>query len=760
MRSLYGYTPAGRTTRCLCIVFTLTITILLYSLFRMSVVSTRRLELYSTQRKPPRPQWEDFKFLQRYYGGLRSLVPRSQNIPEYPRVEGNAEPSSRSGTIQRPPTTQSEATTRSAPFNPYPDYSSSAYLSEYAPAKDCFTELGLNQKIPAVQVYAGVPRGFPDAVMGSSDVLGLRDDVCYDRFGRLGPYGLGYGMRNGGTGAGLHGDREGIEDVWAETGQFDFRGIKWADLQQRCLAANLHRFEARDEGSHHARLKSRTVDVKVDDNEASEADGERPSDKATPLSPARPINSSDASTGTLGAKLLSRTAFVIRTWSTFRYTQEDVLFLRAIISELSLASRGEYTVHLLIHVRDDNLQIWANEELYQHVLHESLPEEFWGLGTLWTERQMGLIYGGLQESFFRGLPVHGVYRSSFMPMQWFAHQHPEYDHFWHWEMDARYTGHYYHLLDKIGSWAKQQPRKGLWERNGRFYVPSVHGSWEDFKQMVRVQTEMGTNNPNNIWSAIKPDHDHGSSGSTRTTTTPHGDKPIWGPEKAFEDAADSSNTAYDKVPPSSYDQDKYEWGVDEDADLITLNPIFDPDGTTWILADDVTGYDRSPNSGGFPPRRASIVTTARLSRRLLHAMHDETAMKRRSMFSEMWPASCALHHGLKAVYAPHPVFIDRAWPTTAYLAATFNGGRNGATGGARTSVFGDRQHNFNGTTFYYNAEFAGSLWRRWLGLKVNRQGGEEIERLGADGRMCLPGILLHPIKRVRLIIEGSMGNGP
>jgi hypothetical protein len=137
-------------------------------------------------------------------------------------------------------------------------------------------------------------------------------------------------------------------------------------------------------------------------------------------------------------------------------------------------------------------------------------------------------------------------------------------------------------------------------------------------------------------------------------------------------------------------------------------------------------------------------------------MHRETALHRHSMFSEMWPGSCALHHGLKAVYAPHPVYIDRRWPTS-YLAAVFNNGLHGASGAARTSVFSDeRQHNFLGTSWYYHAGFPGNLWKRWLGYKVDGDGGE-MEEVEGEGRMCLPGMLLHPVKHVDLIYEHREG---
>jgi Protein of unknown function (DUF3405) len=415
--------------------------------------------------------------------------------------------------------------------------------------------------------------------------------------------------------------------------------------------------------------------------------------------------------------------------------------LRSIISELSLLSGGEYVVHFLIQVHDDNAPIWSDDESYDRFLRDALPEEFRGMGTLWTERQMGLIYGGLEETWTRDLPVHGVYRSTFMPLQYFAHQHPEYDFFWNWEMDVRNTGHWYHLVDEVAKWAKAQPRKFLWERNSRFYVPSQHGSWGDFSQLAKFQTEYGTSSANNIWSGLK------AGGKKTPGEKLEGDRPVWGPERPLDDNVEFET---DPVPPTSHEQDKYSWGVGEDADLITFNPIFDPDGTEWLLSEDTSGYNKER---GQPPRRAAIITLSRLSKKLLTTMHRETSLNRHTMFSEMWPASCALHHGLKAVYAPHSEYLDRRWPTN-YLASIFNGGRNGASGGARTSVWSEsRIHNFQGTTWYYNAVFPETLWNRWLGYKYRDEGGEAFE-VNGEGRMCLPAMILHPIKRVDLVIEG------
>ncbi|KAF2256502.1 hypothetical protein BU26DRAFT_513314 [Trematosphaeria pertusa] len=731
--SAYSYRNPRAFSRYLGLAVGSTLLLFMFFLLNRSWASIRAAELGLHKQPPPPPVWESFPFLKRYHGGIRTLISREKNAPEYPRKE-DIDPEMPADEVKKdaPKEKRKEGGNIPPPvaFNPYPDYKSLGYVDTYGPVETCYLDANETVTIPSLRVYEGVTEGMPDNIMGSYDLLGLRNDVCFERFGRLGPYGMGYSKRRGGTGAAMEGDREGIEEVWAETPEVDFREVKWGEVLDRCLEKNKGRFKAMPRGRNHF---FQSMATKGPDAETLESDGEEkryPNDTVR-VQPKAQYN-----------KLLPRTAVLIRTWTGYNYDDEDIMYLRALISELSIASGGEYQVHFLIHVKDDNKQIWAEEEVYQEVLKNALPEEFAGMGTLWSERQMGLIYGGVEDSMYRNLPVHGAYRSTYMPVTYFAHQHPEFDYFWHWEMDVRYTGHYYHLFKQIGEWADKQPRKGLWERSSRFYVPAVHGSWEDFSQMVRVQTEHGTNSKANAWSSHLPPNPHMPEPETQKP-----EKPIWGPELPLDYPDIEIDDAV--KPPTGITEDKYEWGVDEPADLIVLNPLFDPDHTNWILAEDVTGYNRSQ---GFPPRRTAINTSGRLSRRLLETMHREQSIHRHTMFSEMWPASCALHHGLKAVYAPHPVFIDRKWPAQ-YLAAIFNNGRNGASGGARLSVFSDeRQHNFLGTTWYYHAGFAPNLWKRWLGYKVDNDGGEE-EELAGEGRMCLPAVLLHPVKQVDLIQE-------
>ncbi|KXT07016.1 hypothetical protein AC578_7200 [Pseudocercospora eumusae] len=729
--------PRRRFSRYFTLAITAVLLIFICYLIRSSWASRAEVRLGLKKPPPPPPAWEQFPFLKRYHGGIRTLVSRKENTPEYPvdndeevrrlQEEALRQKEQQDLEVSKEKGFQKRDALGSLRFDPY---KTSNVNGDFEPPVKCYLDNKTKLEIPQLLSYQGVTKGFPNPVMGSYDIFGLRDDVCFERYGRLGPYGYGYSRKFGGSGAGMEGEKAGSEQVWeGYEEEVNYKNVEWSEAQERCIKDNAHRFKPTPKLQRNHFFTSMATG-----GPAKEKSGE---DKG----PEKTLS---------GKQYLNRTAVIIRTWWDYNYDDEDLFYLRALVNELNLHSGAEYDVHFLIHVKDDNMQIWADEDTYQRVLNDALPAEFRGMGTLWSERQMGLIYGGVAESFYRDLPVHGAYRSTYMPMQYFAHMHPEYEFLWHWEMDIRYTGNFYHLFKQVSQWAKQQPRKGLWERNGRFYIPAEHGTWEEFKQMVRVQTQHGTAQKASVYGKL------GADAGTKhplDEESRRAENAIWGPLRPTGEGDETDLPDSDPQPPTTFDKDNYEWGVGEEADFITFNPLFDPHNTNWILAEDVTGYNTTQ---GYPPRRTAIITASRLSRRLLETMHRETALKRHTMFSEMWPGSCALHHGYKAVYAPHPVYIDRAWPTS-YLAAIFNNGVNGAAGGARTSVFSDeRQHNFLGTTWYYHAGFSPNLWKRWLGFKVDNDGGEEYEKAN-EGRMCLPAMLLHPVKQVDLIYEHREG---
>ncbi|KAI0200216.1 hypothetical protein F4808DRAFT_430063 [Astrocystis sublimbata] len=776
----YFYRLPNKVIRYLCFGLVSFIILLILTLARASHNENRAHADGTTTKKPSPPHiWEAYPKLTRYYGGIRTLVSVSENKPEYPRAEDEVALDKLPKVATTPKS--GEALARGiGPSKEFDAHPKSVFQTKPEPIKACFLDSDHKVRVPPIRYYEGRTSGFPEPVLGAHDIFGFPEDICFERYGRYGAYGLGYSTRTGGFGTGEHGDREGSESTWQTVPRVDWRSMNWAEAQQRCYKANAERYKPLPDRqpTPHGFFVDDIISPKVLANRDIVPESEIPKghtipdEKVTPEdpldeTPVPDVGDTEASTPAVpvmeekpkGAKgnVLPRTAVVVRCWDEFLWREEDVMNMRSLITELVLATGGRYDVHLLVQVKNDAAHpIWADSNVYKRRIDEAIPAEFRGLVTLWTETQMLALYQGIFDLWARGpdLPVHGVYRGLQMAMQYFAYMHPEYDYYWQWEMDIRYTGHYYDLFSKMEKWAKEQPRKGLWERNSRFYVPSVHGSWEDFKQMSRVQTEIGVKGADNIWDGV-PGHEKDSN---------IGDKPIWGPERA-KDPKDWLEPDNDPVPPTSYEKDKYVWGVGDEADFITLNPMFDPERTTWGLSDDITGYNEADGIGK-PPRRAQIITASRLSRTLLLTMHKETAFLKHHAFPEMWPGTVALQHGFKAVYVPHPVYIDREWPTEV-LAQTLNNGKNGATGGSRSSVFGDREHNLEGLTWFYRNAFSPDLYRRWLGLSVENVGGEEWELVvdqskndtsieemrGGEGRMCLPPMLLHPVKDVQLPVE-------
>lgn len=590
-----------------------------------------------------------------FYNGVRSLVKLSHWLPE------------QQASAQTNITVYDHVPMTPVMADPY-HFTSEKYLADHYAVNACYLDEAEQVLAPDVFAYNGVPANMSVPYWGTYENIHLTPDLCWERFGRMGPYGYSYKKSEGGLGLSEKSDYIGVDHTTDLFDKIDYRKVDWGNAQRTCFEKNKHRF----------------------DPTLKPADGKP-------------------------KKQVSRTAFVLRTWTGYKYDDIQLLSLRAMINELSLKSGGEYDVHLLVHVKDETIPIWASDKIYQETLRKHVPEEFWGIATLWSVPLMKLYYPGFvptEQSFENdsGGDIYGVYRSAHFALQWFSQQHQEYDFFWNWEMDVRYTGHYYEFHHGVSQWAEMQPRKLLWERSQRFWIPALHGSWENFTQMVEEETLQS------------------------------GEDPIWGPVKFPTSGLGMVASPNGTTPPTSFQEDNYEWGVGEAADLIVFDPYFDPAKTNWPFRLDVTGYNRTLEP---PPRRTAIITIARLSKRLLNVMHEETYGTRHSMFPEMFPPSIALHHGLKAVYAPHPVYFDRKWPLD-IMDRTFNRPQ-----APHESPFGWGEHNMLGGSFYYNSGFSGALWRRWLGAKENGEGGREFEEKNS-GRMCLRGILHHPIKYERV----------
>ena len=632
-----------------------------------------------------------------FYNGIKMLVPPSESISDQEYIRLNTTAMDRYGDDDSHFTLPDSPPLDPVVMNPYPDYKSSEYLKNYDPIQDCYMDEDETVPVPDVYAYPGTPQGMTDPAFGNHEELGLSPGMCFDRVGRFGPYGYGYDINEGGSGVGLGKSLEhsGAEKVWKMAERrlgkkIDYRTVNWGKAQGRCLEKNKARFNTS-------------------------------------------MSSEKGSKFTAGKRKVPRTAFILRTWVGYNYTPHEILTLRALINELSLKSGGEYTVHLLVHVKDNNIPIYSSSKVYRETVEANVPEEFWDIATLWSESMLSVYYPGpflYNVDNHSQKPIHDVYRSAHFALQWFANEKfPDYDFYWNWEMDLRLTGHYYQFFQGLMDWGRKQPRKGIWERSSRYWIPEFHGDYSTtFRQ--KVETETAEN---------------------------EAEEPVWGPiGLKLKDG--SIENPKDTTPPRSYSEDRYEWGVGEYPDLITLNPIFDPAKTNWVFGRDVTGYDIDTNgtdSGNkeaehLPPRRTAIITASLLSRRLLSLMHRGTAEHHHTMFPEMYAPSVALHHGLKAVFAPHPVYFDRIWPLE-HLDQVANHPKH-----RHESIFGWGEHNLQGSSFYYNSRFAGALWRRFFGARENNEGGpgEEGEKRDVpgergqgSGRMCLRNIVLHPVKR-------------
>jgi hypothetical protein len=589
-------------------------------------------------------------------------------------------------------------------FNPYPDYNSNEWKASnrapYVPCKGATGEL-----IEDLLVFKGRPHDFPDPKMGTYDKLGLDANLCWERETRLGPYGFVPQMKK----------------MAGETMPVEWDNVNWGDLQRRCVHQNSKRYDlnksrknpylhAYPETSHFAEAI-----LEAQPPTSNPVTRKSPSDKSAgdlklskEQKPAKiegrvstgGFDSSDDERASDDFTPEKRTAILLRSYTGKVYTENDKHFIRAMISELSLKSGGEYEVFLLVHVKDHNLRIFDDPETYQYVLKENIPPEFHGLTVLWNDEVVWNIYTEMKEDNERS-----VHTAQWLSVQKFSHDHPQFDFIWNWEMDFRYTGHHYDLLDRLSSFAREQPRKGLWERNERWYVPEYHGDYDsDFRQDIEER---------------------------------YGNDTVWGPpDLPF------ISPVGPKPPVDSPDDDNYIWGVGEDADVITLGPIFNPVNSNWIIGTHIWGYSDGVHPKTDLPRRTTIVTHSRVSKRLLDIMHVEN-MRGNHVASEMTPQTVALHHGFKAVFAPHPVFMDRDW-SGSFVNKWFNPGLNGESGGYGSPMGWGRERRYQGTTWYYRAEPPNRLFNNWMGWIDTNIGGKRWEK--EHGRPCLPSIMLHPIK--------------
>lgn len=575
-------------------------------------------------------------------------------------------------------------------YKPYPKYNEKTWLAERAQYVQCEGPDG--KPVGDVLVFKGQPKEFPEPGFGSYNALGMDGNLCYERETRLGIYGFQ-----------ADNDTSAARVNWDE--------VHWGQLQEKCSKQNMARFDLQGHSNPYITSvysRDNSSSPVIDSDEKDRASSGSPlydsaPKVATPSLRRRngPIERATSGKSKPITGTESRTALLLRTYTGKEYSENDRQVIRSLITELSLHTGGQYHVYLFVHVKDTAYAIWDDEATYQYVLEKNVPPEFRDIAILWNDEATQTMYPKIDPKKAT------VHVSQWLSVQKFAQEFPEYDFVWNWEIDARVTGHNYDFVEKLVAFAKRQPRRGLWERNERYYIPSIHGDYNtDFrKEVERVS----------------------------------GDDTVWGaPKLPFV------NPVGPKPPVTKPEDDNYKWGVGEEADLITVAPIFNPLNSSWISGNELWGFNDSTHETTDLPRRATIVTHSRVSKRLLDIMHVEN-VRGNHISSEMVTQTVALLHGLKAVYAPMPVYFDRPWQGKD-LAKWFNGGQKGESGGIGCAMGWGREARYRGTTWYYRANPPQRLYLNLMGWEDTGIGGKDWEEL--YGRPCLPPMLLHPVKDI------------
>ncbi len=253
-------------------------------------------------------------------------------------------------------------------------------------------------------------------------------------------------------------------------------------------------------------------------------------------------------------------------------------------------------------------------------------------------------------------------------------------------------------------WARSQPRKLQWERASRFFVQHIHKTWANFTELIDANTPGG-----GVW------------GSPKHIAVP---EPI-GPEPSVNHPA----------------EDKYSWGVGEDAGVVTVGAtVYWPGEKDWGIGKEFPGDPQRT----LEVRGCVQLAIARFSRRLLGVMHSTQSQHGVSMTPEIGPFTFAKLHGLKIAHFPLPNYYDpkHGMPDdAATVEHTINKqGTESPFRVPRNGYFDNFMHRFTYWLNYGNGQVPQELYQMWMGN----------DRVPTDApssrRLCLPGILLHPVK--------------
>ena len=205
---------------------------------------------------------------------------------------------------------------------------------------------------------------------------------------------------------------------WEKPSGVNWTGVDWGTLQDQCVQVNADRYAPVATPLPQTLRNATAEDLVFNSTE----------------------NKSKAKSG-LFKKPKPRTAVVLRAHHKMHFGTDTMMHLRSLIAELSLHSGGEYSIFLLVEFKDDERPI-DEPEVYQDILEAHIPRELHNMTVFYNRKKLMSSWYPKStlkvESLNQGLQV-------------FAELHPEFDHFWQMELDVRYTGHWYNLLENADS---------------------------------------------------------------------------------------------------------------------------------------------------------------------------------------------------------------------------------------------------------------------------------------------------------------------
>ncbi|KAN0099736.1 Protein of unknown function (DUF3405) domain containing protein [Hyaloscypha variabilis] len=403
-----------------------------------------------------------------------------------------------------------------------------------------------------------------------------------------------------------------------------------------------------------------------------------------------------------------RQAVVLRGHEKFKWRPNDFIYTRSLIAELSLASGGEYEVIFMIQLNDPEHRNLTTSDLQNPSIVEPLkeryvPAEFRDLVIFFNTNVLKKTYPKVGEWSY--------VMQSYQPVQWLAQSRSEFTHFWVIEQDFRIIGHNYEFFNSVGEWARKQPRENLWEISSQLYIPAVHKTWDNFVQIIKQNTP---------------------------------GQGVLGPQPPPQ-TVNYSSFAPALPLPSPVPKD---WGVGEDADVISLSRIWDPVGSGWVFETYMKVFPKNT------PRRTSPPNSGRFSRRTLMLTHEGQVKHGTCVAGEATNPTTALHHGLKAVYVPHPLYFDEDIdPKELYKA--FSGHEAGEAFNTSSAHFGmaipnSKKNRWRRLTFSWQNQLAEELYKWWTmsnGTNTKVHESPSGRRVPAH-EPCFPAMALHPIKDV------------